>query len=38
MWLHDFWRYDALTDVHALAEKAARQPAGERIDPADQRP
>jgi MFS family permease len=28
MWLRDFWRYDASTDEHALAQRAARQPAG----------
>ncbi len=33
IWLRDFWRYDALTDEHALAEKQARQPAAERADP-----
>jgi MFS family permease len=38
MWLHDFWAYDANTDEHALAARAARQPAGDRIDPADRHP
>jgi MFS family permease len=33
MWLSDFWRYDARTDEHAVAQREARQPAGERIDP-----
>jgi hypothetical protein len=33
MWLHDFWRYDTRTDEHALAQRKARQLAGERIDP-----
>jgi MFS family permease len=28
MWLRDFWTYDARTDEHALAQRAARQPAG----------
>jgi MFS family permease len=23
-WLHDFWRYDSRTDVHAVAEREAR--------------
>ena len=32
VWLRDFWRYDAQTDVHALAERQARQLAGERAD------
>ena len=35
MWLHDFWRYDALTDEHAVAERQARQLAGERADHRD---
>ena len=33
MWLHDFWRYDSRTDEHALAQRAARQLAGEGVDP-----
>jgi MFS family permease len=33
MWLHDFWRYDSRTDEHALAQREARQLAGERVDP-----
>lgn len=28
-WLRDFWDYDARTDEHAVAERAARQGAGE---------
>jgi len=24
-WLHDFWDYDVRTDVHAIAEREARQ-------------
>jgi MFS family permease len=28
-WLHDFWSYDARTDEHAVAERAARQAVGE---------
>ncbi|HET8666063.1 MAG TPA: MFS transporter [Nocardioides sp.] len=28
MWLRDFWRYDARTDEHAVAQREARQPAG----------
>jgi hypothetical protein len=35
MWLHDFWRYDALTDEHAVAECQARQLAAERADQAE---
>jgi hypothetical protein len=27
--LRDFWRYDARTDEHAVAERATRQAAGE---------
>jgi MFS family permease len=38
MWLHDFWSYDARTDEHAVAQRVARQLAGERADPAQQRP
>jgi MFS family permease len=30
MWLRDFWGYDARTDEHALAQREARQLAGER--------
>jgi MFS family permease len=33
MWLRDFWTYDARTDEHALAQRVARQPAGDRVDP-----
>ena len=33
MCLHDFWRYDSRTDKHALAQRDARQLAGERVDP-----
>ena len=33
LWLKDFWRYDARTDEHAVAQRKARQLAGERIDP-----
>ena len=33
MWLHDFWRYDSRTDEHALAQREARQLAGEGVDP-----
>jgi MFS family permease len=33
VWLHDFWEYDERTDEHALAQKAARQLAGERAQP-----
>jgi MFS family permease len=33
MWLRDFWGYDARTDEHALAQREARQLAGERIEP-----
>jgi hypothetical protein len=33
---HDFWRYDALTDEHALDERQAMQFAGERADQAEQ--
>ncbi len=29
VWLRDFWRYDARTDEHAVAERAARKAAGE---------
>ncbi|NYD40297.1 MFS transporter [Nocardioides panaciterrulae] len=32
--LRDFWSYDARTDVHAVAERAARQRAGEGTEPA----
>jgi MFS family permease len=28
-WLRDFWSYDARTDEHAVAERAAREAAGE---------
>jgi hypothetical protein len=38
MWLHDFWSYDARTDEHAVAQRVARQLAGEPVDPAQQRP
>jgi MFS family permease len=31
--LRDFWSYDARTDEHALAERAARAAAGEVVDP-----
>jgi MFS family permease len=34
MWLHDFWSYDVRTDEHAVAQRQARQLAGERVDPA----
>ncbi len=33
VWLHDFWRYDARTDEHALAQREARHLARERSDP-----
>ncbi|HEY2880696.1 MFS transporter [Nocardioides sp.] len=33
VWLHDFWAYDERTDEHALAQKEARQLAGERSQP-----
>jgi MFS family permease len=33
LWLRDFWTYDARTDEHAVAQREARQLAGERIDP-----
>ena len=36
MWLHDFWRYDARTDEHAVAERQARQLAGERARSPDE--
>ena len=29
-WLRDFWSYDARTDEHAVAERAAREAVGER--------
>ena len=29
LWLRDFWSYDARTDEHAVAERAARRAAGE---------
>ena len=29
LWLQDFWSYDARTDEHAVAERAARRAAGE---------
>ncbi len=29
LWLRDFWSYDARTDEHAVAERAARSEAGE---------
>jgi MFS family permease len=32
-YLHDFWRYDARTDVHAVSERQARQAAAEAVDP-----
>ena len=32
VWLHDFWRYDARTDQHALAQRRARQPAVEHVE------
>jgi MFS family permease len=32
MWLRDFWGYDSRTDEHAVAQRRARQPAGERQD------
>ena len=32
MWLRDFWRYDARTDEHAVAQREARQLASERRD------
>src|SRR4051794_24131174 len=38
VWLHDFWSYDARTDEHAVAQREARQLAGERVDPAQQHP
>jgi MFS family permease len=28
VWLRDFWRYDARTDEHAVAERAVRAAAG----------
>ena len=37
-WLHDFWSYDARTDEHAVAQRAARQLAGERVEQVQQRP
>jgi MFS family permease len=33
MWLRDFWTYDARTDEHALAQREARRPVGDRVDP-----
>ena len=30
-WLRDFWAYDARTDQHAVAERAARAAAGETV-------
>jgi MFS family permease len=33
MWLSDFWRYDARTDEHAVAQREARQPACDLVDP-----
>ncbi len=33
LWLRDFWSYDARTDEHAVAERTARQLAGESVDP-----
>jgi MFS family permease len=38
MWLHEFWSYDARTDEHAVAQRQARQLAGERADQARQLP
>jgi MFS family permease len=38
IWLHDFWSYDSRTDEHAVAQRRARQLAGERVDPARQHP
>jgi MFS family permease len=38
MWLNDFWRYDAVTDEHAVAQRRARQLAGGRVDPAQPHP
>ncbi len=32
-WLHDFWRYDARTDEHAVAERQLRAARGEQVDP-----
>jgi hypothetical protein len=32
MWLRDFWGYDARTDEHAVAQRAARQLAAEGTD------
>jgi MFS family permease len=32
LWLRDFWSYDARTDEHAVAQREARQLAGERHD------
>jgi MFS family permease len=32
IWLRDFWRYDARTDEHAVAQREARQLAGERAE------
>jgi MFS family permease len=32
VWLSDFWRYDTLTDEHAVAQRQARQLAGGRVD------
>jgi hypothetical protein len=37
-WLHDFWSYDARTDEHAVAQKAARQLADERRGTVRERP
>jgi MFS family permease len=37
-WLHDFWRYDAATDEHAVTQRQVRQLAGERADPAQPHP
>jgi MFS family permease len=37
-WLHDFWSYDARTDQHAVAQKAARQLADERRGTVRERP
>ena len=36
LWLRDFWDYDARTDEHAVAERAVREAAGERLSKADQ--
>jgi MFS family permease len=33
LWLSDFWRYDARTDEHAVAQRLARAPVGEHADP-----